>query len=635
MKKNFKGGGSEDGANIKTQQALIEKTPYRVSPSFIEHNGKFMALLNMYVKPGSNRHMTFQDVIDFIPISTLEGVEIHLISKDMLIKGQEKQRIIKKNSNTNKSALVESTNVEKEKNTVDNSTVLMRQAQIADYNEYELILDSPEPLIVFKWILVVIGNTRESIDEQIETINTLLDQNHEGARWDSLPAEQIDEFKNMFTAIMPNVYDHTSTGSNYSGLSFALNAGLVDRHGVPIGADSLSISGSSAFFDFDKSTKKQAFIAAPRNSKIAMYSHQDEFSSPSMTSMAAQAAANQIMMAGHRAHHIVLNDFDYFEKGRYFAVTETDQIFRQYDVKDVSLNPLQGFGHIDQVVQVYDRLINKIVNIFDILLDFKMELGQRSAILAAVDRFYYNQQLWTANADKAPHKTRIVNITKPETYPTMGQLLNEFTSLAVQAQQQNRELKADNLDNLQMLLRQTLNTYMSVLGRTTTIEETDAPQVYYQFNNIESMAMKQVQLLNLLDYIIYTAKEGDVIIIHGFDNILSRVAIMTQSSIQAAQKNGIRFIFAFDTIRSAESKSGKMNDMFDLQQQFYTDLDTDVDWSMVGRLLPIEVDYYARAMNQELGPTVEALMQMKLPNQVLVHRHHDGINNFVRLSPVI
>lgn len=637
IKKNLsnrsKNNNTDNG--LSTSQLLMEETPYEITPSFIKHNGKSMAILNFYVRPSSNRTLSFQDVLDLIPISTLPGVEIHLMSKDMIIKGQEKRRYIKKNAKGSKKAMIDSSNLEKKKNTDDKSTEEIRKAKMEDYDDYELILDSSDPLMLFKWLLIVIGEDDESVDEQIEIINTLLDQNHEGARWDSLPGEQGEEFRNLFGELAPNIYDHTSTSRNYAGLSFALNAGIMDPAGMPIGVDALSLSGATAFFDFDKSTTKQAFIFAPKSSKLPMYVKPGEFESPTLSSIAAQAAANQITMAGNRAHHIVLNNFDYFDEGRYFAPAETRNIFKQYDVNSVSINPLQGFGTLSEVKQVYDRLILKIVNIFKVLMNFNLDTHQESAILGAIEQFYYHHQLWTSNADINPEDTRIVDIQKPETYPTLGLFLNEFTSMAKQAIKQNRENKADNYDALEMILKQALTTHMSVIGRTTTIQSTNAPQVFYNFKNISSLKMRQIQLLNLMDYIIHTAKQGDVIVIHGFDNISATVAIMLTDTIKAAQNKGIRFIFAFDSIIGATGSDGKMNDVFELKPSLYRDLDNDADWSFVGTLTPEELPILSNALNQALGPTVEQLLLAKVPNQVLVHRKIDKTNNFIRLAPIL
>lgn len=631
IKKMLKGGQSD----LSAPQYLIDTTRYEFTPSFVKHNGRVMSIFKLYVRQGSNRKMSFSDVIDFIPMTTLENVEIHVTSKDMLLLGQEKQEKIKKNSKLGKNALEDSEKYEKEKNVDDKSRGEMRRSQIQDYNDYEMILDSSEPLVVFKWLLIIIADDEKTVDEQIETINTLLDQRHEGARWDSLPGDQMIEFQHLFDEITPTLFDHTSTGSNYAGLSFSLSAGLMDDKGVPIGSDSLSLSNSTAFFDFDSYTRKQAFIAAPRNSAIPRYQKEDELQSPSMSSIAAQTAANQITMAGHRAHHIVLNDFDYLEDDRYLRPAETAMIFDKYDVLKTTVNPLQGFGDIEDRVNIFGRLKQKIVNIFDILSDFELNGNERAEVLEAVDKFYYNQGLWSASAEEFPEESLIVNITDEDEYPTMSMLLSEFQTMSKAAIRDSRENRTDRLDRLYSTLNENMTTYMGILGRTTSIKPSNAPEVYYDFGRIESLKLKQVQLVNLLDYIIHTAEKNDVVIIHGFDQILSKVALMLLDTIKAAQKRGIRFIFTFDSIKSPESASGKYNDMFEIQKSYYTDLDTDVDWSFIGKSMPDEIPLIEKALNQELGATISSQLQSKQSHQVLVHRKIGRVNNFIRLNPII
>ena len=97
---------------------------------------------------------------------------------------------------------------------------------------------------------------------------------------------------------------------------------------------------------------------------------------------------------------------------------------------------------------------------------------------------------------------------------------------------------------------------------------------------------------------------------------------------------GIRFIYSFDTV-SGDNRMGKMqSDMFSMQNKFYKDLDTDVDWSVVGKCLPNEVDAYETALASELSHTIRASMQAK-SNQVLVHRNVGDVNNFVHVQVIV
>lgn len=623
-------------ANADKPQFLMEDTPYRTTPSYVIHNGKYISILQLYVRPGSNRNLTYDDVIDFMPVSTLSGVEINLFNADTLIKDDKKKRIIKKNASLNKETLKDTEQSEGHKKEDDQSAKNTRMYEADDYDDYELIIDSSEPVVVFRWSIMIIADYMEDIEDQVDILNTLLDQRHDGAKWDSLPGEQYERFTTLFDEVPKSYKEMSATAYNYSGLNLAINSGLNDSKGLPLGSNALSLTESSAYFDFEKSTKKQAMIAMNRSSsKMPLYERKDETHQISVPSLIAQYAANTYMLHDHKLHHIVLNDFDYFEPQMFYRDRVVNKIFKEYDVSKMTINPLQGFGSIDKVTQIYPRLVQKLTNIFDLMLDLNMSKEERAIVLNAIDQFYYNNDLWSANAEEKPKLTQIVEIDQPELYPTMVQLLNQFEALATKAIKSNRENKATNIETISSTLKQKMSAYTQVLARTTSIEDTDASQIYYSFKNIDSLQLRQIQLVNIIDYVIYKANKNDVIIIHGFDSVLGRVAEMVLETIQAAQNKGIRFIFTFDSIKSGENQKGQMNDMFEMEHKYYTDLDTDVDWSMVGRMIPRELQYYKKALNKELGLTISSVLQYKVANRILLHRNMGQVNDFVNLRFIV
>lgn len=615
---------------------LVDNYPYSFSPSYGEHNGLHSAILQFYVRPGSNEGLTYEDVLDYIPISTLDDVKVHLINDDVIIKGDEKKRIIKRNAADNKETLENTDKEEGHKKTDDESAKDKRQAEYNDYDEYERIIEKPDPIVVFRWSLLVVGKYRESVEDQIEVINVALDQRREGATWDSLPGEQEARFSNLFGTIPKNRFELTATAYNYSGLNLAVNSGLNDAEGLPLGSNALSLYNSNVYFDFEHSTNKQAIISVPKSGSIPLYADADKDYDPSVSSMIAQYAANQFNMYGHRVHHIVLNDFDYFEDNRFYRDKVVKDIFKKYDVRNMTANPLEGFGHdINDAQQVYSRLIDKITNIFNLIRDLNMSPEERALVLDTVNNFYYSHGFWSDEAADKPKLSHIMDIDDQDIYPTMVKLLDDFTSVSSKAESKNRENKADRIDTLKSSLEQAMSEYTNVLARPTSIEPTTAAQVYYDFTKIETLRLRQIQLVNLIEYIIYTAEKDDVIIIHGFDLVLTDVADMILDAIQSAQKKGIRFIYCFDSIKSPSNAKGKLNDMFEMRQKYYTDLDTDIDWSMVGRLLPEEMPEFQKAINQELGQTVSSMLLNKRMNKIMIHRAVGSINDFALLQFII
>lgn len=622
-------------------QFLTEKSPYKFTSSYIMHNGKVASIFQLMVRAGTNRNLSYNEIMEFIPISTLEGIEIHLITDDVLIKYDDKKRLIAKNSKENKRTLEDSEQYSKQKDEDDNSKKVQRESDVEDYDDYEYMKESAEPVVVFNWRLLIIGNTKEDVEEQKEQLQLTLDQRREGASWWSLPGDQYERFTKLFGKLEKDEKTQTSTGSNYAGLSIVLNPGLFDEKGLPIGQDQLSLTQATACFDFETYTLSQGCICMPRSAYIPYYYDESRSVQISASSIVAQYAANHFVLNGHRVHHIVLNDFDYFDNGPngqgiFYRPLNIDEFYTRYDVERTTINPMQGFGEdYDKLIGIYTRLIDKIVNIFNLLYDLKLDVMEQSIVKDALNSFYLNIRYWNNNVDKAPKDTFIINVENPEDYTTLGAFINEFESLMTKAMNENRENKADKIEGLQKVLNHALSSYTSVLNRPTNIVSTDADQVFYQFNNIESLTLKQIQFINLIDYIIYTAKKDDVIIIHGFDQVRSEVADMVLPSIQAAKKDGIRFIYAFDNIQSPVVKDGKLNDIFDMQKKYYNDLDSDMSWLFLGTILPSELPLVTKSLNSQLSPTIESQLVNKIPNQVLVHRRAGEVNNFVRVNVLI
>src|SRR5699024_7031013 len=83
--------------------------------------------------------------------------------------------------------------------------------------------------------------------------------------------------------------------------------------------------------------------------------------------------------------------------------------------------------------------------------------------------------------------------------------INEFTTIAYSALKDKRENRADSVEALEASLKQSLSAYRQVMGRPTSIRKSDARQVIYDFNKIGSDNVRQVQFLNLLEYVTWTA----------------------------------------------------------------------------------------------------------------------------------
>lgn len=633
-KLSFKKKPEADITDDSTVDFLIENNPTYFTPSFVEHNGKCLTHVTLYNRRGANRRMYYDDILDMIPVNPLDGIEMHLIVNDTSIKGDEKKRIIRKNAKSGK-GVIESSQKQGPKEDIENrSTQIANEADMEDFDDYEEILDAADPVIVFNINLVIIGPDKETVEEQVEELNTLLDQRHEGVRWGSLGGDQTHRFTEMVGPVPKDRFQMTSTAENYASINFTVNSGLNDKNGLPIGADALSLSAQSSYFDMDTTLRRQAIVAIPRGNVLEQYAKEGEDTPPTTASIFSQFAANHSVMNGHRVHHFVFNQFNYLEGERFYRPW-IDGAMERLDVSKVTINPLQGFGNIEDVVSIYNRKVQQIVNMFNVLQNLNLTEEQRALILSAVREFYFNQKLWVDDAERFPGRTRLVGISNPETYPTLGMFINEFSTMARKALRTGREKKTTDIETLQSILDQSISANRGVLGRPTSIVPPTAQQVYYDFSQIESTNIRQVQFLNLLEYVVWTANRGDMIVVHGMNHLWAEVVNMVEPTIEAAQDKGVRFLYSFDTVAAETRNNIKRADMFDMQGTYYKDLDTDIDWSVVGKCLPDEVDMFETALASTLSSMIRSQLQSKMPNRVLVHRNVGDVNNFVNLNVLI
>lgn len=637
-------GKDKDQKRKDKIKASDKYTPFnegslRASSQYYTSNGIVATIMKLYVSPGSNRNLSFRAILNLLPKPN-DNVKLTFIVKDLSIKDEEKQKIVNKNTFDNMQAKEIKGEKESDRERKDLTAKDVQRTEFEDYRDYQLEASKPKPLIVYEIYLIAEGESQEKIETQITSINTLMDKVYPGLQFFAQPGKQIELLQELYRPLAKSKVHKTSTGNNYSVLNFAISRGLKDKTGIPIGLDTLSVTSNSTLFDFNKYTNNQAFIAIPSSSTMRRYNNEDLDKSLRYTtgSYLAQAVANNISAhnPNQKIFHIVLNNFKYSNDDRFYMNDANAGKLKTYDMTDLTINPLQGFGEYHEVQQVYERLTQKIVNIFDILLEYSLSAADRAVILDTIERFYFNQSLWSAETLKYPKRARIIKVVKPELYPTLSLFINEFTNLATKALRENRELKADRIDTLQSILRQSLTAYQNVLGATTSISfDPKYKQFYYQFKNIESHLMKQVQFLNIFEFIRYIAKEGDTIVIHGMNQLYEKTTDMAFDAIESAKRKGIKMIYTFDEVSAARKRLGTMTDMFNMNRLFYHDLNTDVDWSIVGTCSKDDVKRFEKSLRMSVGPRIQNQMMARSYSQVFIHRDRGHIDHFTSLDFLI
>ena len=189
---------SEKNKNIE-KGIGVEESSYYFTPSFLWHNGKYACILNLFYELGSNRYLSYKDIMNIIPTILFEGVSANFICKDSIIKGDEKIKLINANAGGNKKIIDDIAHHGDSIEQTNKQFIKERICEIEDYSDYELLVKTPIPIVCFELKLLLIGNSKKIIDEQILALNTYFDKNFPGLKWDSLAGTQKEEFETLFT----------------------------------------------------------------------------------------------------------------------------------------------------------------------------------------------------------------------------------------------------------------------------------------------------------------------------------------------------------------------------------------------------------------------------------------------------
>src|SRR5699024_2723726 len=379
----------------------------------------------------------------------------------------------------------------------------------------------------------------------------------------STAGDQEELFNKMMEAPRGTVYDYTWMSGDFSGNDHAVRKGLDDRRGIPVGdiIESYS-SGTSALMALDESFKRRILIGAYEESIIAP-DYPEESTAPSMW---GQLVANNAMMNGKRTFHIVMNDFEYYcepdvenNPSDYDAEPIVNTQINYMDMSKGGINPLEMFGNLSDVVNIYNSNLTKLTHMFNLMSNRKLETYQSAPMVdlnKALNRFYISRKLWDENAHKNPKITRVLNIKEHDTFPRMGDFINTIASMLLQSEHKQDEEERRNAKLLSDILDNALSSYRGIFNEPTTLPDPaniTKLQNYFDLSDLKTNPnIMEAQFLNVFDYVATACREGDILMIHGIDKLSVETLELIENRLNILNRDKVRIAYIFDTIGSGE-----------------------------------------------------------------------------------
>lgn len=617
---------------------LAPSTGYDFTGSFIKTGNRYATILKVVNRFGTNREHQFGWFVNVIPEITIDGVKAYMFESDKPLDQKTQSGIFKKEVNRTIRAQDQSNDTKGETKGDRRNKELM-----TDDLEYASSADAANKLVIDTHVYVMLtGENPDDIEEQVHKLNTLYNDNMNGLQLQSVAGDQEPMFRQIFDKPKGSVYDFTFMSPDFAGNDHAVRKGLDDTDGaVPIGELTNSYASGTANMSLHKKFDKRVLVAAHPESFINGYDK--ELSAPSMW---GQRIANNVMVHDKKVFHIVLNNFKYYAEPRVegqepkFACepimnTQLEHI----DLSKGGLNPLEMFGDIEDVIEIYNTNQDKLVEMFYLMSGRALDSSQRIALKEAINEFYLSRKLWIRDAHKTPKRTRVLGIKDHASFPLMGDFVTELVTLVKKSTTVGTEKDVDNAKLLYGILKDALDSYRGIFNEPTTLtdpKDIDKMQIYYELGGLRHTPnVQEAQFLNAFDYIAHAATRDDVIMIHGVDKLSLGTLDVIQTRLEKVIEKGVRIGYLFDKIGAGtnandvsklapEERAKVRANVFNTDGLLYQNIDQQFSYTILGTMSNDELIQYQSKVKQKLTRNLkETLTASNAVTQYQVRRQSD------------
>jgi len=550
--------------------------------------------------------MQFGWFINIIPEITVDGVKAYLFESDKLMEPKEQDNIFKKEIHRTIKANDQSNDAEHE-TTGDRR---LKELMVEDLDRASRGESQNESVVDAHIYVMLVSDDPDKLYTQLRKLNTTYKDNMNGIELVSVAGNQEHLFKRMLDSPEGTKYEYTWMSADFAGNDHAVRKGLDDAKGIAVGEITESYSSGTALMSISESIKKRALVASYPSSSVIDFEEYDDLTGASLW---GQRIANDAMTHDHRVFHIVMNGFHYEadeetyegqEERKFACPPIMNSELEHIDLAKGGLNPLEMFGDLDDVVDIYNTNLSKIVQMFHLMSERALTTSQRTMLRKALNQFYMSRDMWKDDAEENPRNTRIVNL-RHETVPLMGQFVQDLTNMLSRANMMDSAKEQEDAKLLKDVLEISLQSYRAIFNRHTSLpdpRDVQKMQIYYDLSRLMNQPdMLEAQFLNAFDYISQATKPGDIIMIHGMNRLSLETLDILSGRIENASRKGARLVYLFDNIGSGSTKSKiERADVFNTDGLLYQNFDNDFDYTILGAMSINDLELYQKKVKQKL-----------------------------------
>lgn len=483
-----------------------------------------------------------------------------------------------------------------------------RSAKIADDVETASaeIQDGASYLHVHNRLMVKAPDV-DALDAAVEKIGRIYIDRFGTLKVAPYPGEQRRELSSLFAKNEKKRgkgFHFTST--EYAGSYHLVTNGLNDPSGEYVGYMIGDVNNSAVLFDVD---------AWDHHVVVADSTQEQLLDRAYYSDMWGSKIGQSALLNNRRVVHIVLDGANLDRLG-----PRLNSMTARLDMSKGDINMFEMFGeqadelsifpaHLDKIVLMVEQAFNTTENDRSII---------RGSLKQTLTQFYIDKEMWVRNAKTERHRLRLVGIPHnhvPRLQDIVTYFDTEYLTLANRKARDDQMLKAYNV--LRLVFRDLLDN-QGDLFNTWTNDEIDAVgeahRVVYDFSRLmwRGHGVAMAQLVNVIGFAVDNLELGDVVLVHGTENIDSMVKPYITRQLARHYEKGGRVAYLYNDV-------DKM-----LADVEFSKFDA-ADWTVLGPMRDVTVSAYQQKLHQDIPPDLERLITSRGEKLSYLRRGHTNV----------
>ncbi len=397
------------------------------------------------------------------------------------------------------------------------------------------------------------------------------------------------------------------TSVEFAGAHSLVTNGLNDPSGEYVGSMTGDVNSSAILFDVNA---YEHHVVVADSSVLPRMNR--AFVSDAWGSKISQSA----LLNNARVVHLVLDGANLDDLGPKFP-----RLTARLDMSNGDINMLEMFGRREDELSIFPAHLEKLVLMAEQV--YEATDSDRSIIRGSLKeiltQFYIEKGMWERNAGNNRDRLRLVGLNHQHV-PRLQDLMIYFDiaykKLANSSSKDEEEQHAINV--LRLVYKDLLDNNDSLFN-TFTNPEIDsvgkAGRVIYDFSQLmrRGKGIAMAQLVNTVGFAVDNLGLGDVVIVHGTENISSRVKEYIDTQFEHLFHRGGRVAYLYNSI-----------------EKMLADVDFNhfdkADWTVLGPMTENVVAEYQKRLKLDIPPDLERLVTKRDQNLAYLRR---GVTNVV------